>query len=80
VLDAIHSDEVAATNQINATVEKSLKDLDARSRSLIDHFFVRALELVLLTLALCALVGWFLLRRFAVRRPERSGRVYDRAA
>jgi hypothetical protein len=80
VLDAIRSDEVAATNEINATVEKSLKDLDARSRSLIDHFFVRALELVLITLVLCALVGWFLLRRFAARRPERGERVYDRAA
>jgi hypothetical protein len=80
ILDAIHNDEVAAMNEINGTVDKSLKDLDARSRSLVDHFFVRALELVLITLALCALVGWFLLRRFAVRRPERGERVYDRAA
>jgi hypothetical protein len=80
VMDAIHNDEVAAMNEINATVEKSLKDLDARSRSLIDHVFVRALELVLITLVLCALVGWFLLRRFSARRPKRSERVYDRAA
>jgi hypothetical protein len=80
VLDALRNGEVAAMNEFKATSEKAMKDLDTRGRGLIDHFFVRALELVLLTLILCSVVAWFLLRRFASRRPERGERPYDRAA
>ncbi len=80
VLDALHNEEVAVMNDFNAASEKAIKDLDARSRGMIDHFFVRALELVLLTLVLCSLVAWMLVRRFAASRPDRGERLYDRAA
>ena len=80
VLDALHNDEIEIMNQVNATVDKATKDFDARSRSLIDHFFVRAFELVLVTLVLCSLVAWILLRRYSFRRWGRGGGVYDRAA
>jgi hypothetical protein len=81
VLDALHNEEAAVMNDVNAASEKALKDLDSRGRGLIDHFFLRALELVLLTLVLCSLVSWILLRRFMPRRPgDRGERLYDRAA
>jgi hypothetical protein len=80
VLDALHNDEIAVMNDFNAASEKAIKDLDNRSRGLIDHFFVRALELVLLTLVLCGLATWFLLRRFVPGRMDRRETRYDRAA
>jgi hypothetical protein len=80
VLDALHNEEVAVMNDFNAASEKAIKDLDAKGRGLIDHFFLRALELGLLMVVLCFLVAWILLRRFAARRPERGERLYDRAA
>ena len=80
VLDALHSEQTAAMTAFNAASEKAIKDLDSSGRRLIDHFFLRALELVLLTLVLCALMAWILLRRFSSRRPYRSQRSYDRAA
>ena len=80
VLDALRNQEVAVMNEVNATSEKAIRDLDARGRGLIDHFFLRAFELVLLTLVLCSLVAWLLLRRFAARRPDRGEQLYDRAA
>jgi len=80
VLDALHNEETAVMNDFNAAGKKAINDLDARGRGLIDHFFLRALELVLLTLVLCSLVAWILLRRFAARRPARDERSYDRAA
>jgi hypothetical protein len=80
VLDALHNDELEGTNAFNATAQKSIQDLDARSRGMIDHFFVRALELLLLMLVVGSLVAWFLMRRFAPGRPERVERRYDRAA
>jgi hypothetical protein len=55
-------------NDVNAQSEKTLKDLDSRGRGLIDHFFLRALELMLLTLVLCSLVLWILLRWSMPRR------------
>jgi hypothetical protein len=80
VLDALHDQEVAVMDNFNATSERAIKDLDTRGRGLIDHFFLRALELVLVTLVLCSLAAWFLLRRFVARRPDRGERLYDRAA
>jgi hypothetical protein len=80
VLDALHNQEVAVMNDFNATSEKAIKDLDTRSRGMIDHFFLRALELVLLTLVLCCLAAWILLRRFAPWHLGRGERLYDRAA
>jgi hypothetical protein len=63
---------------VNATTERTLADSEIRARRLIDHFFLRAFELVLATLLLCALVVWFFLRRAAVERRHRY--FYDRAA
>ena len=68
VLAALYNEEAAVMNDVNAQSEKTLKDLDSRGRGLIDHFFLRALELVLLTLVLCSLVLWILLRRSMPRR------------
>lgn len=68
VLAALYNEEAAVMNDVNAQREKTLKDLDSRGRGLIDHFFLRALELVLLTLVLCSLVLWILLRWSMPRR------------
>ena len=68
VLAAVYNEEAAVMNDVNAQSEKTLKDLDSRGRGLIDHFFLRALELVLLTLVLCSLVLWILLRWSMPRR------------
>ncbi len=80
VLDAVHQEADTAMQGFNAATEKAIQELDSSSRKLIDHFFWRALQLVLLTLALCFLVAWILLRRFALRPPDRGERLYDRAA
>ena len=80
LLNELDNHEASITQSVNATADRAIQDIDRRSRSLIDHFFVRALELVLITLALCALVGWLLLRRFAPTRPQHGERLYDRAA
>jgi hypothetical protein len=78
ILNAVHSNEEAFMRDVNATAAKMLADSDIQARGLIDHFFLRALELVLITLALCALVVWFFVRRAAVERRRRAS--YDRAA
>jgi hypothetical protein len=80
VLDAFHNERVAVMNDFDAANHKAIHDLDISGRKLIDHFFLRALELVLLTLVLSTLVAWVLLRRFAAVTPERSDRLHDRAA
>jgi len=78
ILNALHSNEEAFMRDVNATAAKMLADSDIQARGLIDHFFLRAFELVLITLVLCALVIWLFLRRAAVER--RRGGIYDRAA
>lgn len=80
VLNALHNERLAAETDFSAASEKAIQDLDSRGRRLIDHFFLRALELVLFTLILCFLVAWILLRRFGAKRPNRGERLYDRAA
>lgn len=79
VLDALHNEQVAVMGDLQAASDKAIKDLDATSRSLIDHFFVRALQLMLLAILITALVAWFLLRRFTTR-GRYQGELYDRAA
>lgn len=79
-LDSLKSQETSIMNTLSAASDKAIRDIDQRSRGLIDHFFVRALEVVLFTLALCSLAGWILLRRFAPKRPQGGERIYDRAA
>ena len=80
VLDTLQNERVIVMNDLHAAGEKALQDFDSRSRSLIDHFFVRVLEIFLLALLLGSLVTWLLLRRFTTRRWDRGGRLYDRAA
>ena len=79
VLDALRGERVAAMNDLNAAANKALKDLNTQARGLVDLMFLRAVELVLLTLVLCSLGAWILLRWFA-RRRDRGERIFDRAA
>jgi hypothetical protein len=82
VLVALHNEQVEAMNSIRGMSEATLKEVDHRGRVLIDHFFVRALELILLTLVLVAIGAWLMLRQFT-RSPGRGGeggRVLYRAA
>ena len=76
VLAALYIQEAAVMNDVNVQREKTLKDLDNRGRGLIDHFFLRALQLVLLTLGLCSLVLWILLRRSMPRRATPASKEF----
>lgn len=78
MLAALDSGEQALMRDVNAAAAKMLADSDIQARGLIDHFFLRAFELIVITLVLCALVVWFFLRRAAAERRRRS--FYDRAA
>lgn len=78
ILNALHSEEQVVIRDVNATAAKMLADSDIQARGLIDHFFLRAFELVLTTLVLGALVVWLFFRRAAVERRRRG--FYDRAA
>ena len=80
VLDALHNEEVEAMNSIRGISEATLKQMENRGRTLIDHFFVRALELLLLTLALLALGAWLMLRMFIRSRGGEGERILYRAA
>jgi len=80
VLDALHNERSAAMQDFNTASDKAVKDLDGKARSLIDYFFLRALELVLITLIMLSLAAWLLLRKFGGGRQDRGGRLYDRAA
>jgi hypothetical protein len=80
VLDTLHSQEVEALTDVKAMSDKAIQDLDTRGRRLIDHFFMRALELMLFMLGLGALVAWLLLRRFTAKPPVRFEKSWDRAA
>lgn len=79
VLDAIQQDEANALNELRAISQETVRDGDLRARGLIDLFFWRALELLLLTLALVWLGAWLLLRRLLPRRAVRRDGL-DRAA
>jgi hypothetical protein len=63
-LKELRVQEIAVMNEFKAFSEKKIQDLDTRGRSLINYFFLRALELMLLTLVLCSLLVWIVLRRF----------------
>jgi len=63
VLDAIRNDELAALTDVQGISEKGIQEADSRVRDLIDHFFVRTLELMLLAFVLCSRVAWVWLRR-----------------
>jgi len=81
VLDSLHNQEVAMMNDMHALSAQTAKDLDAKSRGLIDHLFWRAVELMLMTLLLCFLTAWILVRRVASKRSTDDRRTsLDRAA
>jgi len=63
-MEALRGQEIAAMNEFEAMSKRAIQDLDTRGRGLINLFFLRALELMLLMLVLCALLAWVILRRF----------------
>ncbi len=73
-LQELRGQEIAVMNEFKAFSEKAIQDLDARGRGLINFFFLRALELMLLTLVLCSLLVWAVLRRFVGGPPGRSAK------
>ena len=79
-LNALRDHEVAVTNEIKAMSEQDIKTLAIKGHDLIDQLFLRAIELVLLTLVLSSLVAWIFLRRFSARPPDRVERRLQRAA
>ena len=80
VLDALRGQEVAMVRDLRDKSEKEIQIVDTKGRDLIDHLFLRALELMLLTLVLFSLVAWILLRRFSTRSRDRAERLFQRAA
>jgi hypothetical protein len=62
VLSTIHEDQEEFMHYFQTLSDKAVQDLETKGRSLIDHFFVRALELMLLAFFLCFLGTWVLLR------------------
>jgi hypothetical protein len=79
-MEVLRGQEIAVMNEFEAFTEKSIQDLDTRGRSLINYFFLRALELMLLTLVLCSLLMWAVLRRFVGGPPVRSAKSLGRAS
>jgi hypothetical protein len=71
-LEELRGQEIAVMNEFKAFSEKKIQDLDSRGRGLINFFFLRALELMLLTLVLCSLLVWVVLRRYVGGPPGRS--------
>jgi hypothetical protein len=80
VLDALHNEQVEVMKSVETISDKEFNDFDARARGLIDHFFLRALELLLLMFILSSLAVWILLRRLRPRRWNRLEGRYDKAA
>ena len=62
ILQALHGEGEEMMTNLDAISNKSIENLDVKGRSLIDHFFVRALELMLLLLLLCSVAFWIILR------------------
>jgi hypothetical protein len=70
-LNELRGQEIEVMKEFEVITKKTMQDLDTRERGLINFFFVRALQLVLLTLVLCCLLAWVVLRRYF--RAPRSG-------
>ncbi len=68
VLDAVHQEEANAVSDLHRLSQQTLNDVDKRSRRIVDHFFWRVFELVLLTLGISFLLAWILLRQFTSKR------------
>jgi hypothetical protein len=69
-MEVLRVQEIAMMKEFDEISKRAIQDLDTRERGLINYFFLRALGLMLLTLVLCSLLAWVLLRRFvpALRR------------
>ena len=63
-LETLRGQEIAVMNEFEAYGAKTIQDLDAKGRGLIDYFFLRTLELMLLMMVFCAVVAWVVLRQF----------------
>jgi hypothetical protein len=63
-MEALRNQEIAMMKEFEEISKRAIQDLDTRERGLINFFFLRALELMLLTLVLCCLLAWVLMRRF----------------
>ena len=63
-LETLRGQEIAVMNEFEVFSAKTIQDLDAEGRGLIDYLFLRALELMLLMMVFCALVAWVVLRQF----------------
>jgi hypothetical protein len=63
-MEVLRNQEIAMMKEFEEISKRAIQDLDTRERGLINFFFLRALELMLLTLVLCCLLGWVLMRRF----------------
>ncbi len=79
-METLRGQEITIMNEFEAFSEKAIQDADKRGRGLINYFFIRALELMLLTLVLCSLLIWAVLRRFVGGPPGRSSRSLGRTS
>ena len=79
-METLRGQEITVMNEFEAFSEKAIQDADTRGRGLINYFFLRALELMLLTLVLCSLLIWVVLRRLVGGPPGRSARRLGPAA
>lgn len=73
IFEDLRNHEILVMQDFDATVAKAMQEFDTKNRRLIDHLFLRAVELVLLTVALCFLAAWLLLGR-VMSRPSRVTR------
>lgn len=73
IFEDLRNHEILVMQDFDATVAKAMQEFDTKNRRLIDHLFLRAIELVLLTVALCFLAAWLLLGR-VMSRPSRVTR------
>jgi hypothetical protein len=63
-MEALRGQEIVVMKEFEEISKRAIQDIDTRERSLINFFFLRFLELMLLTLVLCSLLAWVLMRRF----------------
>ena len=64
-MEELRGQEIAVMKESEEIGKRAIQDLDTRERGLINYFFLRVLELMLLMLVLCSLLAWALMRRFA---------------
>jgi hypothetical protein len=76
LLKELRGQEADVMSEFKTLGTNAIDGVDTRGRSLINYFFLRALELMLLMLALCSVIVWVLLRRFI--EASRSMRTIDR--